>query len=748
MDNPLQPPTPPVPVAPPAPQQEEAPVKPTKAQGELNKDIEKQFHTEIEDSKRHIRTFYPTWKRSVELRMGHPTVVTASDLDTDEGQSEINPDWSLTKAKTANLYSQVPVVQLTHENQQYAAAIPPFARALNYELGEKRSNVGVAMREVLNDVVNAAGIGAIIVGYAARFDKVEVPEMDSLPGPNGPMPVSQIPPELLKIITTKAKESGIDIPMKTIDRLVDDKFFCTRISPMDILTPKEFIGSCFDDANWVGYRGRMSWAEAKNEFDLDDKDKDTVLVGYDVYDTGHQNNLRSDSTQHDSVIEARIVKFDTIFYWRYRVDPDEKSFRSIWRLVYVHGKTEPVKHEAWKGQEYNEQTRKYVGACKFPLRILTLTYITDNPIPPSDSAAGRPQVNDMRRSRSQMFKNRERSIPIRWADTNRMDPLVMDLINKGEWQGFIPTNGDGARSIGEIARASYPSEDMSFDRAAKDDLMETWRLGPNQMGMLSSSGKTASETQTTQQNFSVGISEERGQVSAFFLGVVEVLAGWMALYSDFPNLSDQEKQQMQQAWDSKHILHDLVMTIRPDSTIVLDSQQRIQRLMQFLNMTAKSGYINPQPIISEIAELSGVDPSKVMIQPQPHVEEPNISYRFSGKDDLINPMVVALLISKNMAPTADQIQQAMTLLHAAGGDQPPQQPGMPPGSPGQPPGQSQPPPGAQPPPPHPPMPQQHPIAGPPTPAQPAIHPSSIGSPHEDWHLAPHVAKRSRDIGGE
>ncbi len=701
----------------------QAPVAPPKN----DDDVERLAKAWIVSAKRVRRSFLPEWKRNIDRRLGRTTQPDGGVNVEGEITSEINPDWSLTKTKTANLYSQVPAVQITHENAQYAAAIPPFAKALNYELGEKRANVGVPMEEVLNDVVNASGIGAIVIGYAARFEQVMVPGMDT----------AMIPPQILQQL-----QATKQLPMVQAEQVVDSIFFARRISPKDLLTPAEFIGSNFDDGDFIGHSGRAPWAEAKNEFKLTDEQKEACLGTMDLSD----ETLRTDLAR--TTPEAEVVYFDELYYWRYRVDPDEKSFKSIWRMVFVLGIDEPVIHEQWKGQQYDPQTKKYIGNCKFPIRVLTLTYITDNPIPPSDSAAGRPQVNDMRRSRNQLFKNRERSIPIRWFDVNRVDPTVQANLMAGEWQGMIPMNGPGDRSIGEIARASYPSEDMSFDQLTQRDLFDTWQVGNNQNARASGGRTTGTEANIIQQNFATRIGQERARVANFFLSIAECLAGWMVLYSDFPSLSDQERQAMQGAWDQKHILHDLVLKIRPDSTVVLDSEARIEKLMKFLNMTAKSGFVNVEPVIAEIAELSGLDPALIMTKPPPPEKDDAISFTFAGKEDLINPLVMGLLVNKKQNPTEQDVAEGMKILQAASGlvppPPPPGMPGMPPGGPGGPPPPPGPP-GVPPPPGGPGLPTGSGIPPPGTPPPP-----SGGVTHEanpNMQIMSKVAKRSRDAEG-
>jgi hypothetical protein len=682
--------------------------------------------TRVAASKREKKALVSDWRRNVEDRLGHVPSRYTNGVDLgDEAQSEINPDWSLTKTKTANLFSRVPPIRLSHENKQFAPALPPFAKAINYEIGAKRANVGVAMEETLNDVVNAAGVGAVVVGYAARFNEKLAPAIDT----------KLIPPEVLQMLTeTEVPEKDLpsmqdpnkvsemlmarQMPMRRVKQVVSDKIFARRVSPVDLLWPVEFTGSNFDDADHMGYTGRCSWPDGKLEFNLKDEDYDKVISGTD--DSGAEESLRSNPEQ-SGLRDTKTMKFDRIYYWRSRLDPDEKHFECIWEIVYVHGLDKPAVHRPWPGQRLVGD--KYVGNIRFPVRVCTLTYITDNPIPPSDTAAGRPQVNDMRRSRRDMFANRERSIPIRWFDVNRIDQTIQTMLMRGTWQGMIPTNGDGSRSIGEIARASYPSENIQFDQQAQADLMQSWQVGPNQLGTQVPGEQTAAAANITQQNFSTRIGQERNRVGDFFLSIVEQVAGNLVLFSDFPILTEQEKGQMQQAWDMKTVLQDLVFKILPDSQIEVDSNTRIQKISNFMNLTVKSGYVNPKPLIIEMAELSGIDPSEVVVDPQPpKPEDPNISYRFSGKDDLQNPMVVAMLMEKGEIPSMDTIMAAQALLlKLQAGPQPPgaeTPPAGPEGAPG----------------PTPP--------GPGAPPGPPADPTNIA--HPDWHTASKVAQRSED----
>lgn len=607
-------------------------------------DANARWRSEIARSRQLRRKLVADWSINVDYRRGKQF-----DTDSDEDRIAITTDWSATKAKTAMLFSQVPEVRLTPKNKAYAGGVPVFAKKVNEALLKAR--VGVALDEVLPDCINAAGIGAAMVSYEARMQSAQIPA---------------VPAE----VAAKLHAAGQEIPMRTVQRAASTRVNIARISPGDLLAPVSFTGSDFDDAPWVGRSGRLPWAEAKSALRLADTDKDNV-AGAD--DRSYLDQLTK-SDDRERFRGSDIVSFEEIFYWRYRYHPEEMSYEAIQRIVFVHGKDEPVIDEPWNGQRPSRDGKTMLGSCRMPIRVLTLTYVTDEAIPPSDSAMGRPQVDEMIRSRSQMIKQRENSLPIRWFDTNRVGLGVQNSLMRGTYQGMIPMNGRGDNAIGEVARANYPSEDFEFNRIAKADLQEVWAMGPEQMSAAGGpASRSATESNIRQQNYQTRVGYERARVARFFVSIAEVVAGLIALYGVFTP----EEAQALGSWDRASLSNYYVYDIRADSTVLLDAQQRIDRLMSFLNMTVKSGYIDPEPIIREIADLSGLNPDEVVHKPSGEQPKPmNISFRASGVADLLNPLVVALMVKAGQAPSPQDLEAAKQILLAttAATQQPPPPP--------------------------------------------------------------------------
>lgn len=620
------------------------------------------------------------WKTNVQYRRGKP-FADESEID----RVAVPADWSLTKAKEAGLFSQVPTVILKPAHPKYRDVTSISQRELN-DLLQKHVKIEVAMEESLADVINASGMAVVKVGYLATFKDVEIPDQD----------ISGFPPE-----TQQALIANKIVKMLPTKQRVDCRFYAERLSPSQALWPADFKGSDFDNADWVGWDGSFTWAQALREFGatterpngLTEEMKEKVCgTAIDERDLTLNEKERTDRTD-----ENRKVSFTEIFYYAARQDPKELYLDKIRRMVFVTGIDDPVIDEDLEWQQWSPETESFVGLTKYPLRFCTLTYISDQCVPPSDSEIGRPQVDEQIRSRSQMVLQRDRSQPLRWANVNRIDPMILQNIMRGDTQQIIPVNGDGASAIGETARANYPKEDWDFDRVIKGDLMDAWQVGPNQTGSFNTAGRTAAEANIVQTNFATRQAKERGKIAKFFLGIAECVLGLMQLYYDGPKeaalIGPEAQQQLDQQWNRKAVSGAKFVFELPkeDAAVKLDTGQRIQQLERFLNIASKSGFLNVMPVMEELASLHGLDPSVVVVKPNPKAPEPpNVSLR-AGGEDLRDPVVGAYLIAlmqKGHPVAPEDITAAHQLLMKASdleaAKQQAQTAGAPPPSPGAP----------------------------------------------------------------
>ena len=599
------------------------------------------FKQGIEHCKTHRRKLIQDWQTNVDYRRGKP-FATASDQD----RIAVPLDWSLTKEKESQLFSQVPAVRVSHPPQTTTGEATAWVYQFEQRINDTaiKSGIEAAMTEVLPDCINAAGFGSVIVAREAITDEVNMPAID----------LSLFPPELQAFIfQSGTMPDGTPVPMEPMPRTLDSRYVIQRISPADFLWPLAFTGSDFDAAPWVGRSGRISWPEAKGRFGLEDKDK-KKLVGDG---RGFQDRLDQTFSDPDRVQEdlyEETVEFDEIFYKSFQCGEGAAKFATIHHLVFVTGKTEPVVDEPWEGQIEDQENGDILGSLKYPIRVLTLAYITDDAIPPSDSAIGRPQVDELNKSRTQQIKQRERSIPVRWFDVNRVDPAIQYSLMRGTWQGMIPVQGNGDNILGEVARSGMSNESYAIDKIVKNDLAESWQTTS---GGFAANVETKGEAQQIGAAMRVRVARERAKVGAFFVGITEVLGGLIAIFEDPASFGE---------GFTPRVSTTLSYSILADSTVLLDSNQRLDKLMEFVNMFAKSGYVDVESIVKEAATLSGLDPNVVVRPPEPRPPvEPNISLRFTGIEDLLNPLILAFLLKSGQAPDAKLIEQAKGLINVS-----------------------------------------------------------------------------------
>lgn len=591
------------------------------------------FRSWVDTCKIYRRKLISNWSTNVDYRRGKPFT-----SQSDEDQISVNLDWPFTKSKQAALFSQVPEVRINHGEDLLPQAAPwvlPFQKKLNDTM--KVAGSESAMDEVLPDCINAAGIGIAVVSYESLTEDVEVPSID----------ISTLPPAIAAEVLQHGTLNGSPVPTETIPRPIDHRYMVERISPSDFLWPINFTASDFDRAPWLGRSGRMPWAEAVQQFNLDETKKDEYVgedrplldkISYDIY--------------REKVATDDMVGFDEIFYKEYAFITNPTNYDAIHRLVFINSKPDPVIDEPWKGQKIGPDG-KIIGAQKFPIRVLTLSYVTDESIPPSDTAIGRPQVNEVNKSRTQDIHQRERSIPMRTADINRLDPAVMQSLMRGTWQTIIPVQGNGQNIITEISRASMPPDNSRFYQMAMGDLTRQWA----EPQMSGADVETKGESNNLQESASIPRTRERAKVAAFFIGIAEVIGGFLCLYEDTSLFG----QGFDPSFSSA-----LKYSVLADATVLLDANQKLARLDHFLNVYAKSGWVDIEPVLQEIAQLSGLDPTIVIKAPQPKPPvEPNISLRLTGVEDVLNPLTLAFLMKSGQAPSADLIEQAKALIQQA-----------------------------------------------------------------------------------
>jgi len=616
------------------------------------------------------RELLTTWQDNVMYRVGKP-FREAPDDDT----VNIPADWSRTKNKQAQIFTQCPTINLRARVPGLAAAAPLAAAALNFELQEK-IHAEYAMDECAGDGINASGIMISMVKYLAAFgETVDVPVVDT----------STIPPGDLEVMI---KEKLIETRPYT--PTLYECYDIDRISPARFLWPVEFKGSNWQKAPWLGHEGYMPLTDAKRMGWVEEDEEGEAMEVDEL--------LIDDDLELKQLPVGRYVKYIQIFYRAAFFDPQERHPLKIKRMVLVESRTEgdeevdPVVDEDFQWQEWVEGTAeveavlpspenpqgtpaqparqgRYIGMTNFPIKVRTLTTVSDLAIPPSDSEMGRPQVKEMIRSRSQMIRQREHSLPIRWFDVNMVDEEIAALLRAGVMQDMIPMNGPGSNAIGEVARANYPRENFEFMRIFNADLDETWAMGANQMGLEAPGDQSATEAKIVQSSGNVKTEYERSKMLAFFLENAKGVFALMQMFSDFEDYVEiigPNGVRTLKTWNKDSIPGDYVFEAKPDGAVRVDISQKKAEAINVYKLLRRDPLINPSAPITEVLQTHGYDLSQWLVPPpKPKAEKPNIRYSFKG-EDMMMAIPLARMQKADDGPLTEQdIEAAKKMIQLA-----------------------------------------------------------------------------------
>lgn len=545
------------------------------------------------------------WKKNVDSYLG--------DRKKTDDDVPVNVDFYNTEQKKAQLFFRTPEVQLTAKRPGLEDAVTVFQAVINHKLGRSGVNAAAMMDEVLFDCLCPAGLMASVIGYEAIADGETQIQVGMKPGE--PAPGSIL---------------GLNAPMvpdlRPVPKIISERYFWDRLSPAKLILPADFHGSDYDKAPWLAYECVEDLAVAKRRGWVPD---DFGGSGED------KHRLVSDPS-----IENRgpLVVVRYVYYRASRVDEAVKHPDKIRQLVLVDGLNSPAVHRDSPYQKFDPTTGKMIGGMKgFPIHVGALRYVSDSAYPPSDCTISRHQVDELRMERTRMAQQRKRSLPLRWADRNRLAPEDLDRIKRSEVQGIIPVDGNGSDIIGEVARAEYPRENFGLIEVIQQDIDKEWALGSNQQGVKEDTVRSATELSLIQGNINVRQDYERTKVlSGYFVPGVEKLGSLIQLFADdtdYVEIQGPDGAKRLQAWDKTTIAGEFAYSAKPDSAKKVDAAQDRKQFLDYTNFNAKNPNVNLLELSRIGATKFDLDPARIIKTPDPPPpDKPAISFRFSGAD--------------------------------------------------------------------------------------------------------------------
>jgi len=575
-------------------------------------------------------------------------------------------DYSYSEQKKPLLFYQLPEVVLTPARPDVPAGTAQlFAAVLNDMVGPTQMNALPMVNEVLTDILVASGVGICKLGYETYIDPLQpTTQIQTGEQPGAPDPMTGAP---------------IMEPMfEEVPNIITEKYFVSRISPNDFLFDVAFRGSDWAKCPWMGWRFRIPEHVAVQRYGIpQDKLKSSAINGQAP--TMEQSLAPDREKQRLGGVEGV-----EIYYKGADFDPEVGDPDLIRCLVFIDGFKEPVKHEDCRCQMV-ENNRVTAGLRRIPIYPLTLHYVSDMALPPSDCAMSRVLVDEQSRGRTQMWQQRDRNVPLRGVDTTKLTPDALQKILSGQWQEIIPFEGldNGQVPLFGVPQSAYPQENFNFNNIAERDIQECWGMSGHNLGQQEASGRTATELSLRQQGTETRMATEQARVELWWVSIVEGLAAMLQLNADLPQyariVGEQGAQQIVE-WTKQNIAGEFAFTIRPDSARKIDQTAERKFRLDAMNLMMNIPGINQGELIKWAAPSLGLNPDTLIKPPAPPPPEP--------------PDVSITIRTESLNPFAPEYANVVTLLKARGIDLAPQPTQAAPSAP-QPPG-AQPPTGAGP----------------------------------------------------
>lgn len=568
------------------------------------------------------------------------------DYDPKADTVVVPKDFANVEQKKPQLFFQSPEIQLRPTLPGLEAAALKFQAVVNEKLGPDGADAKSMVGEVLFDVLCPTGFGVSKIGFEAVTEPVPIPEHATDP---------------------RIAPLGLQAAMVQAPRTIYQRYFWDRCSPGKFLYPDDFTGSNFDQAAWLGVEFSIDAEKGRAQWNLGEDGGKASGDGEDQRLLSPRDNQTGDKSR-----TPKLTCYE-IWYKAALFDVNEKHPEKLRQLIFVEGVDDPVVHRDSPYQRVNN-AGQLIGMMGFPLHVLTLRYVSDQAIPPSDCSISRVLTDELSRGRTQMLQQRSRSKPLRWFDTNQVGKETVDKIVSGEMQELIPVPGDGSLMFGEISKASYSRENFTFNDYVNEDISEAWAMGNNQRGAENDASTTATEASIMQGNSDVRLDAERTRVLEWYCKGAEKFAALIQLFADeteYVSVLGAQGAKTLEAWDKTQIAGKFVFSAKPDSAIRVDAASERRQTLDLYKFTVNDPNVNRTELLKAIFQKYGYDPERLVAAqlPEKGPEPPKITLSVSGID--LNPAapqyqaVIALLAANGI-----QIDPAATMAQGQPGGQP------------------------------------------------------------------------------
>jgi hypothetical protein len=560
--------------------------------------------------------------------------------------------------------------QIEPKDKQEAAAITGLPKPLmlstlvswqqeilNYMLGPQHANVKPTVLKAIFDCLCPAGVGPVSVGYQVTMTTVKksVPVTDAVGNPiMQPVPALEQAGAMMGLIappmpTPMTQVIDVEVP-------IYERWFVSRFSPKALLVPASFRDTDFQRSPWLGKEFRKPTSQVMREYNLPADWKGTAS---DDAEKPYFENDATEVTEEDA--GDPYVTGVELYYRKQLRSKEEEHPEALMHLVFVDGKEDtPLIHRDSPHQDFNDLGELSPSSLKgFCDRPLTLRDLSDSAWIPSDCSVTGPLTLEGNKYRSQIIEQRDGNKMVIAYDGDAIDPTASDKIKNSGGVKWVHLKG-GALAGGkdtimvQVAQPTLGRETYAGMDVIDSDREKILGIAANQTGAQSKQRKTATEQTIVQRNSEARFEQERQRVLEWFINdIVQPFDCLILRYADARVAVQILGEARGQLWAQfkDHLWGGYAYELRVDSGKYIDVEADRRQALQFYNIVRKDPFVNPRPILNELASKFGYDPAEFVVEPPKPEKEMKASISFKATEDF-NPMNPAFAINIALARQA------------------------------------------------------------------------------------------------
>lgn len=494
---------------------------------------------------------------------------------------------------------------------------------LNKKLGSDGANISHTMDECLLDALGWSGIACAKIGYRGVQKDVQKPVM--IPDPNfvPPMPPPgsvlglQPPaqPPLIPLMVTNPETGQPEPKTQTVPVTIFEEWYIRRFSPKKLLFNADLTTSRIDeDACWIGQDLFLTGTQIEATYGFK---PDSTPAATDDRLAGEK--------KPDANIEKKFHLYE-LWIRAAEYDPSQPHPQAIYQLVLMKDSREkPLVYRPCVDQTFDEEGKltpdSLVG---FPIEVMYLRDMPDDPYPKSDTAFTSSQVKQIDTHRRQSVRLRDAAIAKMLYDESAFTSEEIERL-KGQKIGEWLAVGEGKLMNGVdkiLANATQPvngRDDYRLAALLKQDMEETLGIGAGTAGVIDNTNtKTATEVSEASNKGAARLGKDQQRATAFFLKCVRKFDIFLMRYAteiDYVQIAGQGGAKRLEMWNNKVISGVCAYNIKPDSQLSIDAARDYKQLMDFYKETSADPRVNVLPILKKLATLKGLDPVEVIQDP-------------------------------------------------------------------------------------------------------------------------------------